>query len=407
MKASVCQRMIVIACAVMLTSSACGDDDDSDSSVPDHTGMDGGPVSGSAASGSGGGGGTSTAPMTEPITPLPDNIAGKACMSAADCGSGTCASQVTGAAFSPVATPGGYCTNVCDSDVDCGSGGACVGALAGILQGQCFAACAQDSDCREQYLCVAGLMILGVTAPSTCLPVPATDQLDDEVAGAVCETGADCGDGTCLTMRVGAFGQPGATLPGGYCTGDCLQDSECGGGGVCLSSGAQGVAGSCYRACANDADCGREGYRCRTLAEDVHGCDVAPDPLADDTAGAACESDDDCGGTQGACRSTVPGSGLGAGGVAAPNGYCTQACTEDSDCGAGGVCVVSGGFGGLGGSGLCYRPCESAGDCRGGYMCEERGGAGGGLLPVDAGTIMPTLVCTPAPAPLDEDDGGL
>jgi hypothetical protein len=54
-----------------------------------------------------------------------------------------------------VSLPGGYCTNSCVEDLDCGSGGKCVGSFGGIVMGSCYQGCAMDTDCRGEYTCTA------------------------------------------------------------------------------------------------------------------------------------------------------------------------------------------------------------------------------------------------------------
>lgn len=380
-------------CALWLlaAASACGDDDGGGDAA-DAASTDGSADAGPSTGGTTGAGG---------IVPLGAGIAGKACTSNADCGGATCATQVTGATLLAAPAPDGYCTGECMVDADCGSGGACIGALANLLRGQCFATCTADDDCREAYLCSASVMIAGVTIPSTCRPKPATDQLEDGVAGQMCTSDDDCGGGTCLTMTVSLFGT-GAALPGGYCSGQCLEDSHCGSGGVCAPSPLQGLAGGCYEDCGTDTDCSRDGYRCRTVGSELRGCDAFPEPLPDDVAGDPCADDADCGGGADTCKTALPSPGVGGAlgqTTAAPGGYCSERCTEgEDDCGAGGVCVSS-----ALGTGTCYAPCTTTTDCRDGYSCEERGG--GGVAVGDAGPPPATLVCVPTPAMTDADAG--
>jgi hypothetical protein len=277
------------------------------------------------------------------------------------------------------------------TNTECGAGGACIGAIMGIAEGTCLATCTDETSCREGYLCGGGLMVLGVTIPDTCRPKPETDQLEDDVAGAMCEEDADCAGGSCLLERPAIGGA--VALPGGYCTGACLEDEHCGGGGLCVES-LLGGAGSCYAACGDDSDCERDGYRCRPLLTGDRGCNPAADPLPDDTAGDACASDADCGGGMGTCASELPVAGV-AGLLgqsrAAPGGYCSQSCLEEIDCGAGGVCV----------GGTCFAPCTEEAACRDGYLCEERAT---GQNDPDAGMVS-IGVC--APEMLADDDAGM
>ena len=280
------------------------------------------------------------------------------------------------------------------TDAECGAGGACILSLPS-LTGSCFATCNAMSACRDGYICAGGFE-LGegqLVVPDTCRPRPDTDQLGDDVAGKMCTEAADCAGGQCLTTRPALAGS--VELPGGYCSGDCLEDSHCGAGGVCVAS-LLGGAGSCYESCATDVDCTRDGYRCRPLGQDIRGCNPASDPLPANSAGDACSGDAACGGVAGTCVTELPEAGFGGligANLPAPGGYCSQRCIEDVDCGAGGVCV--------GGplAGTCFARCTGT-DCRTGYVCEDRA-----IMSIDpdAGPPDPLTVC--APIPSDEDAG--
>jgi hypothetical protein len=369
---------VAALCGALWMLVGCGDDDDGGATKD--AGTNGG-SSGSATSGSGGTNGPT-------ITPLGDEVAGDPCMSSTDCGGATCATQVPGATMILQAdAPGGYCTGPCMNDAHCGAGGACVGALAG-LNGQCFARCMTAEDCRDEYTCTMPQTLLGVMIPSTCRPKPSTVQLGDDVAGKACTTAEDCSGGMCAMMR-GIPGVASTPLPGGYCTGDCTEDSHCGGNGVCSPPliPVQGLTGACYQGCSSDSDCERDGYRCRDIGMGKRGCDPFADPLPDGNAGKACSTDADCGGVMGTCRTALPvGGGFGSNASEpAPEGYCSQVCAEDADCGTGGVCV--GLF-----TAACFKECAGPSDCRTGYACEMRGGGtipGQGMIPAD-------MVCAPA-----------
>jgi hypothetical protein len=342
-----------------LSLAACGGDEES--GAPAGQGGAAG-VGGGATGGSSGVGGT-------PVMPLPADTAGKACAADTECAPGTCATMVEGLDGMPLAAPGGYCMGSCMASAECGAGGTCVPGLTTGGAGLCYDMCSGDMDCRQGYLCGP--------LTSTCRPAPPTDQLTDNQAGLACAGDAECGDGTCLTMRLS--GEP---FPGGYCSGACLMDSHCGVGGVCWRAG--GAAGRCYDACAADPDCTREGYRCRDITDTIKGCLPAADPLPDNTAGKLCAADADCGGAMGSCAAMLPA--VGGGEVAAPGGYCTVSCEIDTDCGLEGLCVATRG------GAFCFDPCAMQTDCRDGYTCGERGGMD-----------MPSLVCTP----IQPDDGGV
>jgi hypothetical protein len=183
-----------------------------------------------------------------------------------------------------------------------------------------------------------------------------------------------------------------ASYPGGYCSGRCLGDADCGSKGSC-TPGLVGGAGTCYLKCESDADCDRDGYRCRSTGGGRQQCVPGAAPLPDDVVGSACTADDQCGGAAMSC-----GTRLGR--YTAPGGYCTQRCVSSSDCGMGGVCV--GGVGGIGGAtatGTCYRACTDAAGCREGYSCSPAG---------RTGTAAMQNICSvtpPPPAPDDADAG--
>jgi hypothetical protein len=81
-------------------------------------------------------------------------VVGDACYSASQCGGVpgagvTCLTSIMGY----ITFPGGYCSAVCTSDMDCGTGGACVN-LADLGR-YCLKRCTSAGDCRtsEGYAC--------------------------------------------------------------------------------------------------------------------------------------------------------------------------------------------------------------------------------------------------------------
>lgn len=383
--------LVVLA---MFGAFGCGDDD---SSTPD-----GGPTAGRG--GRGGTGGAAGAP----IEPLPDKTAGKSCKADKDCGTGTCLTDLPGtfgAGMMPA--PGGYCSTACMVNDDCGEGGTCSGAFAGFggigaTLGRCLKSCTDASQCRDGYRCVNGFGMAvtatmmdagaapapvggGLLGANTCQPSPATDKLADGIVGSMCADDTACGDGRCLTMAANA-----TMYPGGYCTGSCLADSDCGAMGSC-TPGLAGGAGTCYLRCGNDSDCSRDGYRCRANGGLMQ-CVPGAAPLSDGVVGEACTGDADCGGAAMSCRTML-------GSYAAPGGYCTQRCVNATDCGADGVCVGGGGFGGImTGNGTCYKSCVDASSCRAGYTCGRAG---------QTGTAATQNICAVTPPPPATDDAGV
>jgi hypothetical protein len=186
----------------------------------------------------------------------------------------------------------------------------------------------------------------------------ASDSLGDRVAGRECAADADCLGGSCASTS-----PLGAEYPGNYCTGHCWKDTDCGSGGECLVLPGTAETGWCFEHCATDADCERRGYRCMQLAPDFKACFPAPAPLPDHIAGRACSGDGDCGGIKDSCANQLPTFSSNQV-IAAPGGYCTQDCSLDAECGAGGQCVSRGVQGGT-----CLALCSDKAECRDGYDC--------------------------------------
>jgi hypothetical protein len=207
------------------------------------------------------------------------------------------------------------------------------------------------------------------------------------------------------------MGFGGTAAPGGYCSGTCTDDAQCGAGGVCAGAfAAASLAGSCMKACQTDTDCARAGYECVAGLELPDGGvpgvgELPPQPntcqpkpatvnLDDGVVGKACSSDADCG--DGTCATTIGGV-FNFGGTPTPGGYCTGACTEDAHCGAGGECVNLIPFGNMAGS--CYRACGASCD-REGYAC---GPVVSGNIPGGGGGFQIPEACVPEAA---EPDAG-
>jgi hypothetical protein len=300
--------------------------------------------------------------------------------------------------------PGGYCSTTCMTNADCGAGGTCSGAFAGIgglgaTAGRCLKSCSDRSDCRQGYRCVnaLGMAVMGdagaqdptggLLGGSGCEPIPATDKLADGIVGSPCAEAADCGTGRC---------QKGAgtmMYPDGYCTGSCLESADCGVNGSCtLPFG--GGAGTCYLGCGADSEC-REGYRCRDNGGLMQ-CVPGAAPLANDVVGSPCSADADCGGAVMSCATRLGNS-------VAPEGYCSLSCIDDSDCGSRGACI--GGLGAalsglLGATGTCYEACSDGSECREGYTC----GPSAGAFPM---TSTQNVCSVAASSPSSAEDAGV
>lgn len=94
---------------------------------------------------------------------VPSTI-GTACSEDSQCGTGTCVPASQG-------FPGGYCTQICTTDADCGGAGSCVPNIAMSATGSisiCLAGCTEASQCRSGYVCGQN------QNPTYCLPGCAT-----------------------------------------------------------------------------------------------------------------------------------------------------------------------------------------------------------------------------------------
>jgi hypothetical protein len=104
--------------------------------------------------------------------PLPDHVVGAACDDDAACGgsANTCASKL-----GQLVTPGGYCSQACAIDGDCGAGGKCINGISipTVTSGLCFRACEELADCRTDYDCKS---LSGTSGgPGVCVPNPESD----------------------------------------------------------------------------------------------------------------------------------------------------------------------------------------------------------------------------------------
>lgn len=280
-------------CAATLALTGCDEDEPNE---PGASAEDGGGVPGNDNDGGTGSQMDADMPgpgmMPPPATSLGDNVAGQPCSTAADCeGEGTeCTTMIGGfAGIGGSAAEGGYCSGPCNDDSDCGAGGACAGALGGFLQGTCQKACEADSDCREAegYYCSDNEIMIPDGAipgmgdggmglppgaipeqPKTCLPKPDVVMLGEGVVGQACTEGSDtCTGGECLTMTpANMLGGTPMPLPGGYCSGGCVDDASCGDTGVCVGTiPVVNPVGYCLETCTQPADCTREGYTCMSV----------------------------------------------------------------------------------------------------------------------------------------------
>jgi hypothetical protein len=292
-------KLLAVLSALLLTS-ACGSDSKKNSGSGDGDGDHG--DSGPSGDGDKGDGGSNVTPI------LADGAAGKTCKKASDCGSDAkaqCATTLTGGTIASflgqqagistsLAVPDGYCSAACTDDKQCGSGGACLGAvgsqLSGILSvilgggaggieldGECRKSCTKDGDCGDGQECAklnnsalpSGVSmysgLLGGSIPSTCQPKPTPVPITDDIVGKPCSSDSECGPGTCQTAAAGLggfFGGGGGAAaaadaggPTGTCTSTCVKDSDCGSSEGTCTPGFYGSGGTCAEKCATSADC--------------------------------------------------------------------------------------------------------------------------------------------------------
>ena len=295
--------------------------------------------------------------------------AGEACAADADCAGGQCLTADDG-------FPGGYCVlQNCGTDADCGAGGTCFAFESGNV---CVASCGAGLDCREGYSCETD----EATDTSICLPAV----VPPENVGAACAGSADCdasGDGgeRCIGGPDQAAGDiPVDGFPGGYCSGECVEDRDCGDGSLCTLgliqfSDANGNpipnAGVCVKACADDSEC-RDDYVCRSAAAGEEKSCVPP-IIPPESVGANCVDNT-------TCDTSMDGGDLCLnddlfqGGMSPfPNGYCSGFCSlsaAQDECPTGSHCAAVFDTGNPD-QGLCFQDCSVDSECAADNFCED------------------------------------
>lgn len=204
------------------------------------------------------------------LASLGDDVAGSPCTVNEDC-------EGVNARCSPGA-PGAVrsCTGLCTSDEQCGQNGTCVevARLGTQTLSFCQKLCESDDECDPQLQCSRAFNVYAVlrsisdllrgadvfsdgSAPTVCQEKPETVMIEDGAVGRACSEG--CPGGKCDAL-------PPAITPGGYCSGRCLQDEQCGEKGVCVRDIAAltlGLPGMCLLSCTDHAECREgDGYGC-------------------------------------------------------------------------------------------------------------------------------------------------
>jgi Cys-rich repeat protein len=242
-----------------LVVAACGD------SEGDKDKDDGGPANSPEASTGNGQDAGFVLPVE--IADLDDNVAGKPCTADSEC-------KGTGALCLD-----GTCSGICESNKDCGAGGSCVQPFAG-QNGLCSKVCKENTDCAQGLDCRAGLDFDDVirtiedagistidagidlrSIPKTCGASLGIVQIGDGVVSTPCSDDKACAPGMCA-RDVNILEQ----FPNGYCTGKCLEDKDCGSGGVCYKdplTAFTNTDGRCLAACSSTTSC-KHNLVCRT-----------------------------------------------------------------------------------------------------------------------------------------------
>lgn len=285
----------------------------------------------------------------EPLLDCGVCATGAPCAADADCASMECIIEADSGWL------GGYCTAECREDTDCAPGAHCAYTLSTFARiGVCLTTCALDADCRgPEYTCQNADM----DGAREC--APSASGIGG--VGDRCATHSECAGGD-----MGRCFLEGRFWREGYCTLECLVDTDCGAGAHCGAIPIGGGTGTCYLDCTTDADCRADGYACSNYDEDPGGVlECGPAGTGTGIAGDPCVGLWECtGGTDAGCYSPDQDF-LG--------GYCTSTCMADADCGAGNHCTRALDDGGLReAEGVCTPTCAVDTDCRlMGYVCRD------------------------------------
>lgn len=266
---------------------------------------------------------------------------GDACLEVGECSGGIRARCLNDAS----SFKDGYCSQTCNASTPCPTGSHC-GYVNSNGSGLCVKDCQDDSTCRDDgYQCWnidddrAGVM--------ECAP----SGTGSGGAGDACQSASDCRGGTqTRCSRASA---------GGFCIMFCETDADCGGQEHCGFINSSTGEGVCASDCTTDAECRTdEEYHCFNADNDLAGvkeCYISGRGSGE--LGAPCKDVTQCqGGRQAECLRGRPELPL-------QNGYCSQFCDDDQDCGQGNACINT----------LCYDGCSNLYDCRNSenYVCTQ------------------------------------
>ena len=201
---------------------------------------------------------TSTAAVGDGTAKLDDGVAGKACRTDGTCAgtNASCVDHAWAASWAsaapqlPAATARATAHRTAiAAAVACARRGASVPAVVRRLV-------SDDKDCtRSGYYCAAGARSGDHSrCPRAVCPGPRPISSPTASWASPARKDTQCGDGYCADTLGGisVLGQTGGgrPAPGGYCTGACFEDSECGNNGICAAL-IPNQAGTCYLECGN------------------------------------------------------------------------------------------------------------------------------------------------------------
>ncbi len=210
--------------------------------------------------------GTSCQNRSCAVPPPPPKTVGSSCTSNAECaslgGNYTCKLSTSSGNAS---YPGGYCTVICNSTLECPGTTSCVNLNPSYGESDriCWQDCSSTSCRSPGYACYTlnggeqGCWLGTLPTLDAGPPAPA------DLIGSPCTTQAACrnppDNGECILATGADGGSTGYT--GGYCSAGCdaTGDEHCGAGGLCVAF----QSGSyCMRQCSNPL--GGQGTSCRT-----------------------------------------------------------------------------------------------------------------------------------------------
>ncbi len=321
---------------------------------------------------------------------LNGTIFGSACSTDAECGvDNFCLTEAD------QGNPGGYCSNVCQANADCGNNAFCSGGI-------CLPTCTTNAECRNGYSCSDFFGSGNTCVRDTNLSAPgagcaADTECQGSVFDAVCfeeATNPNFAGGMCSLLCLGGDNDT------------CQDGANCTGVGLDANGNDQFV---CTASCTINADC-RAGYVCTDF--DGNGNNECwPGATGNGLPGAACTGVQDCaGGADGLCANTpnfvdgycttdctVLGCATGSNctALSATANFCLDECTVNADCRTGYSCVdmdnnntnecfpIASGSGGIGST------CSAVQDCAGGidgFCIEDEDGFQGGYCSIDCTT---------------------